>query len=276
MSAPAVSHGGQLSRTTLLALMMAFAIVPLLSLVTGALAPQRSAPPGLAWPDHPQWHNFLDAWSTANLAALFRSSALIVAGVVPLSIALATLAGYSLAQLRPAAGRSVHVMFLLGLTLPFEALIAPLYHDIQQIGLLGSRLAVVLPLIGLLMPFGVFWMRSQFLGVEPGLGEAARLDGASTWQLFRLVHLPLAKPAVSALTILFFLATWNQYLLPLVLIDDPAKRTVAGGLGAFQTQYGTNTSLLCAGSLIIIAPSLIVFIVFQRHFVRALLAGAVK
>jgi raffinose/stachyose/melibiose transport system permease protein len=276
VSAPAESRGGQLSRTVLLALMMAFAIVPLLSLVTGALAPQRSAPPGLAWPHHPQWHNFADAWSIANLGALFRSSALIVAGVVPVSIALATLAGYSLAQLRPAAGRTLHVTFLLGLTLPFEALIAPLYHDIQHIGLLGSRLAVVLPLIGLLMPFGVFWMRAQFVGVEPGLGEAARLDGASTWQQFRLVHLPLAKPAVSALTILFFLATWNQYLLPLVLIDDPDKRTVAGGLGAFQTQYGTNTSLLCAGSLIIIGPSLIVFIVFQRHFVRALLSGAVK
>ena len=111
----------------------------------------------------------------------------------------------------------------------------------------------MLPLIGLLMPFGVFWMRAHFLSAETALTEAGQIDGAITWQIFRRIHLPLATPAMSALTILFFLATWNQYLLPLVLIDDPTKRTVAGGLGAFQGQYGTNTALLCAGSLLIIA-----------------------
>jgi raffinose/stachyose/melibiose transport system permease protein len=76
--------------------------------------------------------------------------------------------------------------------------------------------------------------------------------------------------------VLFFLATWNQYLLPLVLVDDPSKRTVAGGLGAFQGQYGTDIVLLCAGSLLIILPSLLIFVIFQRNFVKALLQGAVK
>jgi raffinose/stachyose/melibiose transport system permease protein len=173
-------------------------------------------------------------------------------------------------------GKIIYGVLLAGLTIPYEALITPLYYDIQSLGLLGSRLAVVLPLIGLLMPFGVFWMRAHFVNAETALTEAGQLDGGSTWQIFRRIHLPLAKPAISALTILFFLATWNQYLLPLVLIDDPAKRTVAGGLGAFQGQYGTNTALLCAGSLLIIAPSLLVFLVFQRNFVKALLQGAIR
>jgi raffinose/stachyose/melibiose transport system permease protein len=276
MTTATSSRGERVTRTAILAAMMVFAVLPLLSMFTAALAPQGSNPPGLSWPRNPQWHNFVDAWNVASLAALFRSSTLIVVGVVPAAVVFAALAGYSLAQLRPIAGRLISVLFLLGLTLPFEALITPLYYDIQRLGLLGSRLAVILPLIGLLMPFGIFWMRAHFVETEAALSEAARVDGANPWQVFRAIHLPLARPAVSALTILFFLATWNQYLLPLVLIDNPTKRTVAGGLGAFQGQYGTNTALLSAGSLIIIVPSLVIYVVFQRSFVKALLQGAVK
>jgi raffinose/stachyose/melibiose transport system permease protein len=253
-----------------------FGLVPLLSLLTTALSPPGSLPTGLAWPTDPHWQNFADAWTAANFLALLESSCLIVLGVVPIALVMVTLAGYALAQFRVPGGKIIFGLFLLGLTLPFESLITPLYFDIRDLGLLGSRLAVIIPEIALLLPFGVFWMRSQFLNAEPALTEAAIVDGANRWQTFTRIHLPLATPAWSALAILYFLATWNQYLLPLVLIDDPTKRTMAGGLGAFQGQYGDNIQLLCAGSLIIIAPSLLVFLIFQRSFVRALLSGAVK
>ena len=197
-------------------------------------------------------------------------------GVVPATVGAATAAGYALAQLNVPFGKVIYALLLVGLTLPVEALITPLYYDVKGMGLLGTRLAIVLPLIGLLMPFGVFWMRAHFLGAEPALTEAAKVDGADAWQTFRRIHLPLATSAWSSLAVLFFLATWNQYLLPLVLVDDPSKRTVAGGLGAFQGQYGTDIVLLCAGSLLIILPSLMIFLIFQRNFVRALLQGAVK
>jgi raffinose/stachyose/melibiose transport system permease protein len=265
-----VTRGG-----VLLALML-FAIVPLVSMLTTALAAPGSTPQGLSWPSHPHWHNFVDAWTAANLLALFRSSALIVLGVVPATVAMATAAGYALAQLDVPFGRAIYGLLIVGLTLPFEALITPLYYDIDKMGLLGSRWAIILPLTGLLMPFGVFWMRAHFLHAEAPLTEAAEIDGANAWQTFRRIHLPLAAPAWSALAVLFFLATWNQYLLPLVLVEDPTKRTVAGGLGAFQGQYGTDIVLLCAGSLLIIAPSLVVFLIFQRSFVKALLQGAIK
>jgi raffinose/stachyose/melibiose transport system permease protein len=264
------------TRVGILLALMVFAIVPLLSMLTTALAEPGTTPPGLSWPAHPHWHNFVDAWNAANLLALFKSSALIVLGVVPATVAMATAAGYALAQLDVPFGRAIYGLLLIGLTLPVEALITPLYYDLKAMDLLGTRLAIVLPLIGLLMPFGVFWMRAHFLGAEPALTEAATIDGANAWQAFRRIHLPLATPAWSALSVLFFLATWNQYLLPLVLVDDPTKRTVAGGLGAFQGQYGTDIVLLCAGSLLIILPSLLIFLIFQRNFVKALLQGAVK
>ena len=276
MSAVSATVTDRASRTAILVVLMLFAVLPLLSMLTAALAPQNSTPPGLAWPTDPQWGNFVDAATASNFLTLFRSSVLIVLGVVPAAVAMATAAGYGLAQLRIPGGRLINALLLVGLTVPYEALITPLYYNLRDLGLLGTRWAVILPLIGLLMPFGVFWMRASFLNAEPALTEAAKLDGASSWQIFRQVQLPLAVPALSALTILFFLATWNQYLLPLVLIDDPSMRTVAGGLGAFQGEHGTDIALLCAGSLLIIAPSLLVFLFFQRHFVKALLQGAVK
>lgn len=131
-------------------------------------------------------------------------------------------------------------------------------------------------LIGLYMPFSVVWMRAHFINVPAELSEAARVDGASVLQEFRRIQLPLAVPALSALTILLFLWTWNQFLLPVVMVNDPLQRTVAGALTFFQGQYSLSIPLLNAGALIIITPAIIVFLIFQRQFIRALLQGAVK
>jgi raffinose/stachyose/melibiose transport system permease protein len=184
-------------------------------------------------------------------------------------------------RLRPrptagAGGRIVFGLLLLGLTLPFEAVVTPIYYQMRDLGLLNTRWAIVLPLIGLYMPFAVFWMRAHFVNVPQELSDAARVDGSSTWQLFWRVHVPLARPAIASLTILLFLWTWNQFLLAIVLVDDATKRTMAGALGAFQGQWGTDQVLLCAGSLLILTPTLIVFLIFQRQFIKALLQGSVK
>ena len=126
------------------------------------------------------------------------------------------------------------------------------------------------------MPFGVFWMRTAFQSLPFEITEAAELDGASSLQTFRRVQLPLVLPSLSSLTILFFLWTWNQFLLVIVLISNPNDGNMAGALATFQGEHGTNVVLLCAGALIIMAPSLVIFFVFQRQFVRALLQGAIK
>jgi raffinose/stachyose/melibiose transport system permease protein len=152
----------------------------------------------------------------------------------------------------------------------------PLYYVMKDLGVLNTQWAVIFPLIGLFMPFSVAWMRAHFLGVPKELSEAARVDGASTFQEFIKIQLPLARPALSALTILLFLWTWNQFLLPVVLISDPLDRTVAGALTFFQGQYLSSIPLLNAGALIIIIPTITLFIIFQRQFILALLQGAVK
>ena len=151
-----------------------------------------------------------------------------------------------------------------------------MYFLARDLGILNTRFAIALPLIGLFMPFGVFWMRAHFATIPSEISEAAQVDGAGTWNLFRRIHIPLARPPMASLGILLSIWTWNQFLLALVLVEDPEQRTMAGALGAFQGHYATDIPLLCAGTIIILLPSLIVFLLFQRHIIAALLQGSVK
>jgi len=251
-------------------------LIPLVNMLSAALQPADTNPTGLTFTTDPQWINFVTAFTTGNVWRLMGSSLFIVIFVVPVSLLFATLAGYALGNLRVRGGRFIFLFLILGLTIPFEALIIPLYYEIQALGVLNTQWAVILPLIGLYMPFSVVWMRAHFIGVPQELSEAARVDGATTWQEFRRIQLPLARPALSALAILLFLWTWNQFLLPVVLISDPLNRTVAGALTFFQGQYYSSIPLLNAGALIIIVPTIVVFVIFQRQFIAALLQGAVK
>jgi len=260
----------------LLVVILVLTLIPLVSMISAALQPADENPTGLTWPTDPQWGNFAEAFTTGHVWELLGSSLLIVVGVVPISLIISSLAGYALGSLRIRGSRALLILFILGLTIPFEALIIPLYYEMQSLNVLNTQWAIILPLIGLFMPFSVFWMRAHFVGVPVELSEAARVDGAGMWQELRLIHLPLARPALSALGILLFLWTWNQFLLPVVLIADPLQRTVAGALTFFQGQYSLSIPLLNAGALIIILPTILVFVIFQRQFIKALIQGAVK
>ncbi|HEX5617644.1 MAG TPA: carbohydrate ABC transporter permease [Solirubrobacteraceae bacterium] len=271
-----VARREALTGRVLLIVLIAITILPFVSLFTTALHPSGTYPSGLDWPSDPQWGNFTEAFRSARMGEILVSSLLIVLGVVPVSLLIATMAGFAIGHLRMAGGQILFIVFLLGITLPFEGVITPLYYQVRDLGLLNTRWAIILPLIGLFMPFSVFWMRAHFVNMPTDLSEAARMDGANTWQLFWRIHVPLAGPAISSLAILLFLWTWNQFLLAIVLVDEPTKRTMAGALGAFQGQWGTNIPLLCAGSLLILTPTLIVFLIFQRRFVSALLQGSLK
>jgi len=271
-----IARRNSVTGTVLLVVLMGVTLLPFVSMFTSALFPSGTYPLGISWPAHPQWGNFVQAFDVANMGAIFASSVSIVIGVVPVSVLIATLAGFALGHLRIRGGQIAFVLFVLGLTLPFEGVIVPLYYEIRDMDLLGSRWAIILPLIGLFMPFGVYWMRAHFISAPRELSEAARVDGATTWQLFWRVHVPLARPALASLAILLSVWTWNQFLLSLVLVDNPTNGTMAGALGAFQGEWGTNIPLLSAGSLLILTPTIILFVVFQRHFVTALLQGSLK
>jgi len=260
----------------LLVVLMTIVILPFISIFLTALHPSGTLPSGLEWPANPQWGNFVQAFNVAHMTTLLGSSTFIVIAVVPVAVVISTMAGFAIGLLRVPGARLLLFLFVFGLTLPFEGIIIPLYYVVREMGFYDTKLAIILPLIGLYMPFGVFWMRAHFLGMPAELSEAARVDGATTRDLFWRIHVPLARPALASLAILLCVWTWNQFLLALVLVENPTERTMAGALGAFQGQYATNIPLLAAGSLVILTPTLVVFLIFQRQFVAALLQGSLK
>jgi raffinose/stachyose/melibiose transport system permease protein len=261
---------------TLLLVLMAVTVLPFVSIFMTALHPSNTVPSGLSWPAEPQWNNFIEAFNVANMAVLLGSSTFIVLAVVPVSLVISTMAGFAIGHLRIPGSRILLLLFVFGLTLPFSGIIVPLYYLERDMGIYNTRLAIVLPLIGLYMPFAVFWMRAHFVNMPTEISEAARVDGATTWQLFWRIHIPLARPPIASLGILMAVWTWNQFLIALVLVEDPTQRTMAGALGAFQGHYATNIPLLCAGTILILLPTLIIFMLFQRQIISALLQGSVK
>ena len=262
-------------RAVLLAL-VAITILPFISVFTTALHPSGDVPAGLDWPANPQWGNFVEAFQVANMTSLLASSVFIVLAVVPIALVIATMAGFGIGLLRIPGAAWLLLLFIFGLTLPFEGIITPLYFLARSMGILNTRLAIVLPLIGLFMPFAVFWMRAHFANMPSEISEAARVDGASSWDLFWRIHVPLARAPMASLGILMAVWAWNQFLLALVLVEDPSQRTMAGALGAFQGHYATDIPLLSAGTVLILLPTLLLFIVFQRQVISALLQGSVK
>ncbi|MEV4736726.1 MULTISPECIES: carbohydrate ABC transporter permease [unclassified Microbacterium] len=251
-------------------------IVPFLALLSAALQPADTLAPRLTWPTDPQWGNFLTAWTMAGFGSLLASSAVIALVVVPVAVVCATLAGYAMGSMRVPAKGVLFAFFLAGLTLPYEAIVVPLYFSMRSTGLIDTYWAVILPLVGAFMPFGIFWMRTHFESVPAEIIEAAQLDGAGRLRILVQILLPGARPAVVTYALLTFMWAWNQFLLALILIRDPSRRTAPSGLGTFVQQYGENIPLLAAGTIIVIAPVVTLYFIFQRKFVAGLVQGALK
>jgi ABC-type glycerol-3-phosphate transport system permease component len=270
------ARSATVARYLVLSAMAVAVLLPFVSVVLAALHPSGAQVAGLSVPSQWSWSNFADAWDEANFEHLVPSSLFIAAGVVPLTLALATLAAYSLATLDPFGGRLLSGAFVLGLTLPIELVVVALYFDLREVGLTNSYAGVILAETALLLPFGVYWMQNHFAAVPGELLEAARVDGAGSFTILTRILLPISWPALTTLGLLYFMWSWNQFLLVIVLMQDPDLRTAPTGLGFFVGQFSTNVPLLSAASLIVIGPIVALYLIFQRHFVSGLTQGVIK
>jgi raffinose/stachyose/melibiose transport system permease protein len=252
------------------------AIYPLVGVVLASLYPQgpASAPSGFALPPTFAWHNYVDAWNQGRFGASFTTSLIVGAIMVPASVALSVIAGYAFATMRFRFSRTIFYLFILGLIIPTEATIVPLYYDVHALGLLDTYWALILLEVSGELAFGIFWMRAAFLSAPPSLLEAARIDGASSWRTLWEIMVPFAKPAILTLAVLAFADSWNEFFLALVFtVNHP---TAPAGLASFSGRFTTDVALVSAGAVIVAIPILIVFVVFQREFMRGVLTGAVK
>ena len=159
---------------------------------------------------------------------------------------------------------------------PTEAFIIPLYYEMRYMGLSNTYAALILPQIAMSIPFATLFIASAMQQVPPEIIEAAILDGATRPQVLWRVIVPLLSPAVSTLMLFLFIWTWNEFLIPLILVNDDSLRTLPIGMLFFQGRYTVNTPVLTAGAVIVIFPIIAVYLVFQRKFIEGLTAGASK
>jgi raffinose/stachyose/melibiose transport system permease protein/N-acetylglucosamine transport system permease protein len=221
-----------------------------------------------------------DAWTLGGFSGYFKNTLLITVPTVAGTIVLSTMAGYALARI-PFPGRSlVFILFMLGLMIPFTSVMIPLFYELIDLGLFGSIWAVILPGIagtaGFGVPLGIFLMRAFFQDLPNELAEAARVDGATEFQVFRKVMLPLASPGIAVLGVLVFFQSWNQFLMPLLYLPGEENRPLSTGLYIFASGRVQDFELIAAGSLIMIVPVIVIFMIFQRTFVKGVAAGALK
>ncbi|MGC3952941.1 MAG: carbohydrate ABC transporter permease [Propionicimonas sp.] len=186
------------------------------------------------------------------------------------------LAGYALGTMRFRGQGVVFWLFLLGIMVPTEAFVVPLFFDLRQLGLTNTIWGVALPQVAMSIAFGTYWMRTYFRSAPTALIEAARLDGAGPLRILWQILVPIGRPAILTLVLLVFMWTWNEFLIPLVMSPNATVRTAPLGLAFFQGQYTQGTALLAAGAVLVAAPVVVLYIFLQRHFIRGMLEGAVR
>jgi len=268
--------GGVLAKYALLGLGAVIVLVPLYSIFAVSLQPRGIPVAGLSWPANPQWSNYIDAWTVGNFAALLTNSLTIALPVVIITVFCSVLSGYAFSSMQFRGKEIIFYCLLLGLILPFEGIIIPLYYTLRDLGLDNSLWGVALPEVGIYVSFGTLWMRVAFSQAPPSLVEAAQIDGARPGQILWRVLLPVSWPSVMTIVILFFIWSWNEFLLALVILQDPASRTAPAGLGVFVGKYTSDVPLLAAAAVIVAIPIVIAYIFLQGHVIRGMTQGAVK
>ena len=263
----------------ILGVFVASTLLPLLGLVDSAFGPPNASTATLTIPHSlHSLHlgNLVTAWNQGHFSEYMISS-LIVSGTASLLVcAVSLLAGYALGTMNFRGREVVFYVFLLGIMVPEEALIVPLYFDLRTLGLTDTYWSLILPQTAGILSFGVFWMRAFFRTTPPALREAAAIDGASSWNTLVRILLPISRPALLTLAMLSFMWTWNEFLLPLVMIATESRRTAPLGLSFFRGEHLTQYSLLSAAALIVAAPIVILYMIFNRRFIAGMMAGAVK
>ena len=220
--------------------------------------------------------NYVALFKAADFLRFFLNSSLVAVITVLLGLFFDALAGFAFAKYRFPGRNGLFVIVLATLMIPSQITLIPSYIILSKLGLVNTLTGIIISAV--VSAFGIFLMRQYIRDAIPDeLIEAARIDGHSEISIFFRIILPLARPALGALAIFRFLASWNNYLWPLIVLNDPAKFTLPVGIAMLQGAYGTPIwGLQMAGALLATLPVLILFLFFQRYFISGISLGAVK
>jgi len=254
-------------------------ISPLLFMVVGSLKPDARVLPeaGSRWAFIPRvasLDNYRDVFARVPFLIYLRNSAWINGLIVGLGLIVNSLAGYALARLRWPGRRVVLTLVLALLVVPFEAIAVPLFYQFSSLGMRDSFTVQVLPFVA--FPLSIYLFYSFFLGLPKELEESARVDGAGVLRTFWLIIVPNSKPAFASVAIISFLSFWGLYLWPLLMTTGPQVRPLPLAIATFQTLPPLQWGDILAFGVMMVAPVLVVFLAFQRWFVRGVASSGIK
>lgn len=231
------------------------------------------------FPEKLQIENYVRAWTSGRMAVYFKNTLIIQIAALTLLTVFGSMAGYVLARFKRFRWVSLaSLLFISGMAIPAQITLVPLYLMYSQVGLLNTRLGIILVYCAVYMPFTVFVLTGFFSTIPREVEEAAAIDGCSKWRVFLHVAVPMAKPGITTVVIFNFLSIWNEYFYAMMLITDDAKMPLSAGLYNLksQQQMSMDWAALFAGVVILVIPTLIVFFLLQDKIEKGVTAGAVK
>ena len=254
-------------------------ILPLLVLLFNSVKPQSEfATNPLGFPNEIRLMNYYDAWVIGGYARIFLNSFILVAGTLIVNLTLSGMAAFSLAVLNPRGKLTIvlGIYLLVGISIPAQMFILPLFILWKNLYLTNTRIGLIIIYSALNAPFAVFLIRSYMIQLPSELFDAAKIDGANTFQLFYKIALPLSWPVFLTTGLVVGLAVWNEFLFALTFMQTEAYKPISTILFAFQSRFENDYSLVSAASIMMAAPIAILFMFFQRKFIAGLTGGGLK
>jgi raffinose/stachyose/melibiose transport system permease protein len=268
---------GSLVRLLVLFTVAGFVLIPLIATALGGLKTKGELytnPFGL--PQHWLFSNYIEVLTTPHVWEMLGNSLKVGGITVLLTLAIVAPAAFAFAHLKFFGEQLLFNYLILGLTFPFATAILPLFLKIRDLDLLDTHWGIILPQVAFGLASSVLLMRNAFRQIPNELVEAALVDGASYARIFWSIILPLSLPIISTVAIITFVASWNNYLLPLVVLNSANQYTWPLGLMEFQGLYSTDWPKILTYITVTITPAIVVFLMAQKYIVAGLTAGAVK
>lgn len=255
---------------------VALALLPLVWMVSASLMPTGAAnsyPPQLL-PRHPTLVHYREIFTRLAMGRFVLNSAIIAGTVTVVSLLVNSMAGYAFAKLRFPGRDKLFRWLTLGLVVPVQVAMLPLFLMFKGMGLINTYWGVIIPSLASI--FGIFLIRQYAVDIPEDLLDAARIDGAGEFRIYWSVVLPVIVPILATLAIWTFLTTWNDFMWPLIVLSDQSKFTLPVALASLSGEHVQDTELMMAGAVVTVLPVLIVFLALQRYYVRGIMAGSVK
>jgi len=224
-----------------------------------------------------EWLNYVEAWNTAQLGTTFKNSIFVTGFSIIIVVAISYLASFAIARIPFKGSRIVLLLLLSTLMIPSQVTFIPLYQVELFLGIYNTYWGLILPYVSGGMPLAIFLLTIFITAIPKELDEAAEIDGCSQWGILWRIILPLTKPVLSTVIILTFINVWNEFFLALVMIQDPAIRTIPVAMTYFNQMFtSTNFTQIFAAMAITIIPVITIYVIFQRYFISGIARGAIK